>query len=116
MLSRVTVQRATGRMAQDESTGREVAELETVHTDLPFRLAGSSGSDGGTHRVAIGGVEYQEATAVGHMPADTVDLQDNDLIHVAAGEWPDTWWRVVEAVRGDQKTARRVPIVEVAAP
>lgn len=111
MTSRVTIYRRTEDAPQDEATGLEGSDWIAAYIDLPFRLAGSGSSDGGTHKVVISGVEYNEATAVGHMPADTTDLADNDIIRVTAGEWPETYWRIVEAVRGDQKTARRVPIV-----
>lgn len=109
--SRVTIYRRVEGAPQDEATGLEGADWIAAYVDLPFRLAGSRGGDGGTHKVVISGVEYSEATAVGHMPAGTTDLADNDIIRVTAGEWPETYWRIVEAVRGDQKTARRVPIV-----
>jgi hypothetical protein len=111
MQSTCTVRRKTGQMVQNETTGEEVPEWEAVHTDLPFRLI-----HGRSRTVTIGGVEFEEATARGDMPSDTTDLADGDLIEVTAGEWADTVWRIVEAVKGDQMTARRVPVVEVARP
>ena len=98
------------------ANGLEVPTWTAVHTDLPFRLAGSSTGDGGTHTVTVGGVEFQQATGVGHMPASIADLKDNDLIDVTSGEWAGTVLRVVEATKKDQATARRVPVVEVARP
>lgn len=111
MTSRVTVRRRTGRTAQDEGTGEEVPVWDDVYTALPFRLVGGS-----THTVTIGGVEFQEATGRGDMPADTDDLADGDLIEVTAGEWVGTVLRIVEAVKGDQRTARRVPVAETTRP
>ena len=107
--SRVTVHRNTGRTTQDEISGREVAVLDVIHADTPFRLDGN----GGTRTVSVGGVEFQQATGVGHLPWDLTDLADGDLLEVTAGEWSGSVYRVVEAVKGDQKTARRVPVEEV---
>mgnify|MGYP003296445539 CR=1 FL=1 len=64
----------------------------------------------------IGGVTFDQATAVGHMPASLTDLADGDLLDITSGEWAGSVFRVVEAVKGDQHTARRVPIVEVPRP
>lgn len=114
MTARVAVMRKTG--GKTVVDGLEVPEWAAAHVDLPFRLAGSSTGDGGTRTVTIGGVPYQQATGVGHMPADTTDLEDSDLIDVSSGEWAGTVLRVVEATKKDQATARRVPVVEVPRP
>lgn len=111
MTSRATVRRKTGNMVQDEDTGREVPEWAVIHTDLPFRLVPK-----GQRVVNIGGVEFSEATARGDMPHDTTDLLDDDHIDITSGEWSGTALRVLEAVKGDQRTARRVPVVEVDRP
>lgn len=112
MTSRVVVMR---RAADPELVDDlEVDVWAAVHIDLPFRL--DTGASGGSRTVTIGGVEYQQATAVGHMPAGTVDLADDDLLEITAGEWAGTVVRIVEAVKGDQKTARRVPVVEETRP
>lgn len=116
MTSRVTVRRKSGRPPQNEETGEEVPEWLVIHTNLPFRLDGSSSGDGGSHTVTIGGVTYEQATAVGHFPALTADLEDGDFIDVAAGEWLGAVFSIVAAVKADQKTARRVPIEEQARP
>jgi hypothetical protein len=110
-LSRVTVRRKTGHMVQNESTGREVPEWEVVYTDLPFRLVPK-----GQRVVEIGGVEFSEATARGDVPFDTDDLSDDDYFDVTSGEWSGTALRLIEAVKGDQRTARRLPVVEVPRP
>jgi hypothetical protein len=111
MTSRCTVRRKNGTPAQNESTGLVGATWTDVHTDLPFRLVPKGGRS-----VEVGGVEYSEATARGDMPWDTTDLRDGDYIEITSGEWAETVISVVEAVKGDQRTARRVPVVEVARP
>lgn len=115
MTSRVTVRRKTGLTTQDEDTGEEVPEWAVVHTKLPFRLGGSTGA-GTTRRVTIGAEEFQQALRTGHLPADTDDLLDADLLEVTAGENVGRVLRVVEATWQDQATARRVPVVEVDRP
>lgn len=115
-LSRVKVHRKTGREPQDEWTGEESPEWTIVHTDLPFRLDSGSSSDGGSRRIEIAGVVYEEATAVGHFPAATADLTDGDFIEVTSGEWPGAVFSIVKAVKADQKTARRLPITEESRP
>lgn len=110
MTSTCTVRRKTGNMAQDETTGLEVPEWGDVYTG-PFRFVG-----GTTRTVTIAGIEYQEATGRADFPHDTTDLADNDLIDITAGEWVGTVLSIIEAVKGDQRTARRVPVVEVPRP
>lgn len=114
MTSRVKVRRKSGDTAKVD--GYDVDEWLVIYTDLPFRLSGSGTSDGGTRRVTIGGVDFQDSTAVGNMPASTADLADDDLIEVMSGEWVGSVWRIVEAVKKDQATARRVPIIEAPRP
>lgn len=116
MTSTATVRRPTGRTTQDEATGREVPVWAVVHTDVPFQYAGSSNGDGGTRRVEVGGVEFQQATGVGKFAHDLTDLADGDHVEITAGEWAGTVLSVVEAVKKDQATARRVPVVEVDRP
>lgn len=111
MQSTATVRRKTGSTVQNETTGEEAPEWGAVYTGLPFRLVG-----GRSHSVTIGGVEFEEATARGDMPVGTDDLADGDLIEITAGEWAGSVWQIVEATKGDQRTARRVPVVEVSAP
>ncbi len=111
MTSRVTIYRPTGRTTQNEDTGREVPVWDEIHTDIPFRL-----KHGRNKTVTIGGVEFEEASAEGSMPAAIHDLRDGDHADLTAGEWAGTAWRIVEAIKGDQMTARRVPIVEVDRP
>jgi len=110
MTSRVDVYHKTDETTTD-ADGYEVPVWEPVHYDLPFRLVG-----GDTRAVTVGGVTFQEATARGDMPWDTTDLADGDYLDVISGEWAGSVFRVVEAVKGDQRTARRVPVAEVPRP
>lgn len=108
MTSRAAVMRKTWVTGPD---GYEVAEWAAVYVDVPFRLKGK-----GSRLVQVGGVEFSQADAEGHLPWPSDLLADDDLVEVTAGEWAGTVWRVVEAVKGDQRTARRFPVVEVARP
>ena len=110
MTSRANVHRLTGDTTEDPK-GFEVPEWDLIHSAIPFRLVG-----GDTRKVTIGGVDFQEATARGDFPWDTFDLADDDLVEIVEGEWADSVFRVVEAVKGDQRTARRVPVAEVPRP
>lgn len=114
MTSQVVVMRKTG--AKVYVNGYQVPEWAAVHIDLPFRSSGGSSGDGGSRGVTIGGVTFEEATGIGSVPATTVDLRDNDLLEVTAGKWAGDVYRIVAAIRYDQKTARRLPIVETARP
>lgn len=116
MLSRITVRRLTGRQAQDEDNGTEAPEWETVHADVPIRLDFGSSSDGGSRGVQVGGVHYEQATAVGHLPIDTAGLRDGDYFEITAGAWAGAAYSIVKAVQADQKTARRLPIREESRP
>ena len=110
MPSRVDIYRKTDDTTTDEN-GWEIPVWEVVAYDVPFRLVG-----GDTRKVTVGGVDFQDATARGDFPWDTFDLADGDLVEVVEGEWADSVFRIVEAVKGDQRTARRVPVVEVPRP
>ena len=110
MESRVAVMRKTG--GSTEVNGYEVPEWGAVYVDLPFRSDSGGSSDGGSRGVTLVGVTFEDATGIGHMPASSADLRDDDLLDVHTGEWAGDVWRIVAAVRYDQKTARRVPIVE----
>ena len=110
MPSRVDIYRKTDDTTTDEN-GWEIPVWEVVAYDVPFRLVG-----GDTRKVTVGGVDFQEATARGDLPWDTADLADDDYLDITAGEWAGSVFRVVEAVKGDQWTARRVPVAEVPRP
>lgn len=111
MTSRANVRRITGRGPRNPDTGAETSSWAMAHAGIPFNLKG-----GRSRTITIGGIEFTEATAEGHLPADTFDLIDEDLIEVTAGEWAGTVWRVLEAVKGDRDVKRRLPIVEAARP
>lgn len=110
MLSRAVVMRRTGDTTTNPD-GFEVDEWAAAHTDIPFRLGGTSGA-GSTRTVRIGETEAQVAVRIGHFPADTTGLADNDFIEITDGENAGGVYRIVEASGQDQATARRVPVVE----
>lgn len=111
MQSRVTVHRK-GPTKPDPVTGFHRPTWTTPHVGLPFRLDSPGTNDGGSRAVDIGGVEVEGATAMGHVPWDTVDLQDDDLFEITDGECAGDVYRLVKATRTQQKTARRLPLVD----
>lgn len=108
--STVKVWRRTGRRSQNEATGKLSPEWTVPHEALPARIDFTSSSDGGSRTERPDDVEVEVATAVGHFPAITPDLQDGDYVEVTAGEGAGEVWRIVKVVRGDQKTALRLPM------
>ena len=110
MTSRVTVMRATGGTTTGPD-GFQVPEWATVLTDVPFRLGGAPQGSSGYRTVTVGSSEVQVPVRTGHFPALFVDLADNDLILVTAGENVGIVLRIVEADWQDQATARRLPVV-----
>lgn len=114
MTSRVKVRRRTGFTTQDEDTGLEVPIWDVIYTDLPFRLGGAQTSLASTHShtLDLGGVNVQLASRMGHMPAATTNLADDDYIEVTGGENAGLCLSIVEATWQDQATARRVPVKE----
>lgn len=115
MLSTTTVRRKTDRTAQNESNGEQSPVWDVIHTDLPCRIDPSR-IGGASRHLEVGGVEIEQATPRLDFPWDTDDLQDGDLVDVTAGEYSGSVYQVVEAVKGDQRTARRVPALEVGRP
>lgn len=116
MTSRATIRRKTGQTAQDESTGEEVPVWLVVHTKVPFRLGGPNQGSPGHRKIRVGEGEFEQATRVGNLPADTSDLLDGDYIDITSGENAGRALRILEATWIDQSTARRVPVVEVDRP
>ena len=110
MLSRCTIRRRTGRMAQDEDTGAEYPVWETVAADVPLRLAGES-----TRAKSVPGGELQVARRMAHLPVVTIPA-DGDYLEITAGENAGLVLEVLEADWADQKTARRVPVEAVQRP
>lgn len=116
MLSTVTIRRLTGRMGQDENTGRQVPQWTETHLDIPCRIGGANTGSSGTRTESTVGGELQTALRVAHLEHDTANLADGDLIDVTAGEVAGTVWRIVEAEFADQQTARRIPVESVQRP
>lgn len=111
MVSRCKVRRKGGTTT-DPANGREAPAWTTVHADLPVRLA----TAGFTRTVNIGSVAYEMAAGVAHLPVSTTDIKADDHIEITSGEWAGEVYRVVDAVKADQKTALRVPVFEVKRP
>lgn len=116
MTSLATVRRRTGQTVQDETSGRDVPAWEVTHTDLPCRYKAGNQSQGTSRTIRLEGADVEQAVGQWHCPFDTEDLLDGDLVEITAGEWPGMVLRIVEASRGDQMTARRIPVVEVEKP
>lgn len=87
-----------------------------THTDLPLRVGGANRGASGTRTESIGETDVQIATRIAHLPADTTDLRDGDLIEVTDGENAGAVLQITEATFQDQATARRVPVFEVQRP
>lgn len=113
MLSRAIIRRKTGNMTTD-ARGLEVPEWATVYPDLPCRIAGMARSQSPSRTLDIGGVQVQVAVRTAHLPHDTTDLRDGDLLEVS-GESAGVY-QIVEADPADQQTARRVPVVAATRP
>lgn len=113
MLSRATVRRKTGATTTDAS-GRKVPVWEVAHTDLPCRITGMTRGQSPSRTLDIGGAQVQVAIRTAHLPHDTTNLRDGDLLEVV-GESAGVY-QIVEADTSDQQTARRVPIVATQRP
>lgn len=110
MTSRCTVRRKTGDTTTN-AAGLEVAEWETIYTDLPLRLAGTSGGAAASRTQTLGSTaETQASRREAHLPHTTTGLADGDLIEVTAGDNTGLVFRVIEADWADQSTARRIPV------
>lgn len=116
MLSRATIRRKTGRAEPDESTGLQVTVWETIHADIPCRIAGMAANSSPYRTVNIAGASMEVAARVAHFPHDTTGLRDGDLIDVTAGETAPSVWHIIEADAADQQTALRVPVIAAERP
>lgn len=116
MDSHGVVRRKTGKTAQNEATGVEQPVWAVEHADEPCRYVAGASQGAETRKVVVGGVEYQVATGRLDFRHDLDNLLDGDHVELTAGECAGTVLRVVEATKGDQRTARRVPVVEVPRP
>lgn len=115
MTSRATVRRKTGAMTTAEN-GRQVPAWDTVHTDIPVRVAGTAANSAPHRTLNIGGAEVSVSVRVLHFPAATADLRDGDLAEITAGENAGAVYWLTEADWQDQATARRVPAVATQRP
>jgi hypothetical protein len=111
--SKVTIRRKTGNMTTD-SRGLQVPEWATVYTDIPCRIAGMARSQSPSRTLDIGGVQVQVSVRTAHLPHDTTDLRDGDLLDVT-GESAGVY-QIVESDPADQQTARRVPVIAAQRP
>lgn len=111
MTSRADILRPTGDLTTN-AEGFEVPEYEVIYMDLPCRIDTGGNSNGGSAGVDVGGVTYEEATGVAHFPHPSELLANDDIVLITSGDWPDDCYRIVAAIRYDQKTARRLPIAQ----
>lgn len=116
MLSRATIRRMTGRMVQNEDTGRQYPVWAVTHTALRLRVATSAAGSGQTRQVTLPGGAVNLAVLTVHLPATTTDLRDGDHIEVTSGENAGLVLKVLEADWSDQKTALRLPVEAVQRP
>lgn len=116
MLSRATIRRTTGRMTQDDDTGRQYPVWEVTHTALPVRVSNSAAGSGQTRQVTLPGGAVNLAVLTVHVPIATTNLRDGDHIEVTSGESAGLVLKLLEADWSDQKTARRLPVEAVQRP
>lgn len=109
--STATVRRKTGRIVQDEDTGRQSPVWLDLHTDLPCRISAATRGASPSHTIDRSDVQVEESARVISFPAATTGLVDGDLVDVTAGENAGLVFRIVEADWKDQATARRVPVI-----
>lgn len=114
--SDVTLKRKSGNAVQNETTGIE-AQTWTQTYATPARLSSQGSKRGaGAKGLTPGGVAWEQADRILHLPATVTDLVTGDVAQITAGESTGTFWRVLEATRHDQMTARRVPVLQVDRP
>lgn len=109
MKSRCTIRRkgapGTPRRGQTPYT------WDVVGTDVPCRL-----KPAGSSKIRVGDVQREQATPELHLPESWSDLRDGDLIVLTAGRWTGSVLLVKEAEKGDDLTARRIPVTETSLP
>lgn len=119
MLDTCDVKRPTGHMTQDETTGREIPEYETLYSS-PCKVA-SRVSKGDTlaRYVTIGGVERPVIDGGIHLPMSALDIGISYVITLTAlGPVTDPRllgqsFRVESVPSKSYATARRLDVVEV---
>lgn len=114
MQSRCTVRRDAGRVKLD---GVERTNWQLQHTDLPCRLRSPQGSANTSNGTSSGGVTAERGQREWHVKHDTLNLQDNDVIRIDAGEQAGSFWQIRDAsASGDQQTARRIQVIAIKQP
>lgn len=96
--------------------GLKVPSWADVLADVPFKLAGPSGSATQYRVVRIGDTEVQAAVRVGKFPADTTGIRDADVVEITAGENAGRFVQIVESLGKDQQVALRLPVIEIQRP
>lgn len=122
MDSRCVLRRPTGKMAQNEGTGREYPIWQTLAVNVPLRVRAATSS----RTQPVPGGDVQNARPIGSIPLaidwldDVPDAdrehRDGDLIDVTAGETAGQVLKIGESDPTDQTTARRFPVEAVARP
>lgn len=111
MESAGTAYRRTGYTT--DANRLQVPAWEVAYTGK-CRIAGGRGPTSSTPDNTAD-LDIARSSMVGHFPHDTA-LRDGDLIDVTAGESAGLVFRVVEADQGDQRTARRVRLIQTERP
>lgn len=122
MDSRCDLRRPTGKMAQDEGTGREYPVWQTLAVNVPLRVRAATVSQA----QSVPGGKVQTARPTGSVPlviewlddvpAADREHRDGDHIDVTVGDTAGLAFVIREADRTDQTTARRFPVEAVARP
>lgn len=113
----VTVKRKAGNVAQDETSGVEAQTWTVIVDTSPARLAEfGAGAAGRNRPQRPGGVVWEQADRTLHLPAPLATLHDGDTVNITAGENAGTYWRILEATWADQRTAYRLPVVQIDIP
>ncbi|MCM0622715.1 DUF6093 family protein [Nocardioides bruguierae] len=117
MTSTCTIRRAGELGPRDDADGTRTRNWDDIYVDLRCRIGGSSRGAATTRRLDVGGdVDVQAAARVAHMPWDTTDLADGDLLEVLTGDCAGLVFRLTETDGQDQATARRIPAVATQRP
>lgn len=126
MESRCTLLRPTGRMDQDEDSGREYPVWQTLAVNVPLRVAGPPRSASPSRAESVPGGDVQTGRPIGSVPlviewlddvpAADREHRDGDHIDVTAGETAGLVLSIVEADPTDQTTARRFTVEAVQRP
>lgn len=112
MESRCAVMRKEGFEINAERL--KVPTWAAVYVDLPTRVADPRSASSQTQNVA--GAASEAAERIESFPWGTDDLADGDHVDVYEGELAGRVFKIEEATGADQKTARRVKVIEVPRP